>query len=153
MRNNPNDHEGYDPSMGDGATGGKMKVEIEIDEAQIVALVKQRLAELFSSDARYRDTGVRDRVRLIVDGAAVAAVDKARAAIEGRLPAFAAEAVERQVKADIENATRRGLGALKKLYAGFDPARMTPEQLAWLKDQIAKAAAAKEGQAAAGEGK
>jgi hypothetical protein len=50
------------------------------------------------------------------------------------------DAVERAAKEDIEKAAKRGLGALRRLYVGFDPAKLTPDQKAWLEKQIAEAA-------------
>lgn len=121
-----------------------MKITVEVSESRVSELVRQRIAELFSDDARYRDTGARELIRGIVDAAAVSAVAQARALIESELPALAADAVDRAVRADIESAAKRGMGTLRKLYAGRDPAKLPPEQRAWLESQIATAAKAKE---------
>lgn len=117
-----------------------MQITVDVSEDRVTQLVRQRIAELFSDDARFRDTGVRDVLRRIVDDAAVAAVRAARDSIAAELPALAAEAVRHAVEADIQAAARRGLGALRKLYAGFDPARLTTEQRTWIERQIAEAA-------------
>lgn len=116
-----------------------MQITVEVAEERVADLVRQRIAELFSDDARFRETGVRDLLRRIVDEAATTAVCSARDAIAAELPAIAAEAVRRAVKDDIEKTAKRGLGALRKLYAGFDPAKLTPEHRAWLEQQIAEA--------------
>lgn len=60
------------------------------------------------------------------------------------LPAMAVEAVRREIENEIGLAAKRGLKALSKLYAGFDPNKLTPEQRAWLESQIANAAKNKE---------
>jgi hypothetical protein len=44
------------------------------------------------------------------------------------------------VKDEIATAAKRGITALRKLYAGFDPAKLTADQRAWLEKQIAGAA-------------
>ena len=124
-----------------------MQITVEIDEQQLVMLVRGRIAELFSDDSRFRETSVRDLVRKIVDDAAVKAVVQARDAIAAELPAIATEAVRRGVIEEIGNAARRGLRVLHKLYAGFDPHELTEEQRAWLEGQIAKAANSREGEA------
>ena len=117
-----------------------MQITVEVDEKQITRLVSQRIGELFSDDARYRDTSVRDAIRGIVDVAAQAAVEAARDAIKADLPAIATDAVHRAVRADIDKAAARGLAALKKLYVGFDPNQLTAEQRAWLERQIVSTA-------------
>lgn len=116
-----------------------MQVTVEIPDGRIAELVRQRINELLSDDARYRETGVRALVREIVDKAAGEAVRQANDAISAELPTMAAEAVRRATHEEIERAAKRGLGALRKLYAGFDPARLTQEQLAWVKRQIEEA--------------
>lgn len=116
-----------------------MQITVEVPEDRVASLVRQRIDELFSNDARFRETGVRDLVRSIVDETATTAVKSARDAIAAELPAMATEAVKRAVKDDIEKAAKRGLGALRKLYAGFDPAKLTPEQRSWVEKQIAEA--------------
>lgn len=117
-----------------------MEITVTVDEEKIKNLVRERIAELFSQDSRFRETGVRELVRGIVDEAAVKAVQKARDAIADDLPKLAATAVDIAIREDIEKAAKRGIGALRKLYAGFDPTKLTPEQRAWLETQIAKAA-------------
>ena len=121
-----------------------MQITVEVDESKIADLVRERIAELFSQDARYRETGVREEVRRIVDGAAVKAVSQAEKSIEAELPAMAAEAVRRETENEIGLAAKRGLKALSKLYAGFDPKTLTPDQRAWLETQIANAVKNKE---------
>lgn len=130
----------------DERSGTEVKITVEVEEERIASMVRQRIGELFSDDARFRETGVRDLLRRIVDDAAVAAVNAARDAIAAQLPEMAASAVEQAVKVDIANAAKRGMGALRKLYAGFDPTKLTAEQRAWLEKQIATAANAKDGQ-------
>ncbi len=98
-----------------------MQNTVEVAEERVANLVRQRIAEPFSYDARFRETGVRDLLRRIVDEAATTAVRSARDAIA------------------IEKATKRGLVALRKLYAGFDPAKLKPEQQAWLEKQTSEA--------------
>ena len=121
-----------------------MQITVEVNEGQIRALVKERIAELFSQDSRYRETAVREHVRKIVDDAAIAAVRGAEEAIAADLPAIAAEAVLRETENEIGLAAKRGLKALSKLYAGFDPSKLTPEQRAWLETQLVKTAGQKE---------
>jgi hypothetical protein len=116
-----------------------MQITVEISEEKFTNLVRQRIEELFSNDARFRETAVRDLLRIIVDEAAVTAVRIARDSIASELPAMATDAVRMAVKDDIEKAAKRGLGALRKLYAGFDPSKLTPEQRAWVEKQIAEA--------------
>jgi hypothetical protein len=116
-----------------------MQITVEVTEERVSNLVRRRIAELFSDDARFRETGVRNLLRQIADEAAMTAVRSARDAIASELPAMAADAVRRAVKDDIDKAAKRGLGALRKLYAGFDPSKLLPEQRAWLEKQIAEA--------------
>lgn len=123
---------------------GYMQITVEVDESKIADLVRERIEELFSLDTRYRETGVREMVRKIVDDAAVNAVSQAEKSIEADLPAMAAEAVRRETENEIGLAAKRGMRALQKLYAGFDPKKLTPEQRAWLESQIANAAKNKE---------
>ena len=117
-----------------------MQITVEISEVTITNLVRDRLAELFSDDSRYRATMVRDALRRIVDDAALIAVKNARDAIADKLPELASVAVERAIKNDIEKAAKRGIDALRKLFAGFDPNKLTLEQRLWLENQIKKAA-------------
>lgn len=116
-----------------------MKLEIEVPEHKISEMVKTRIDELFSTDARYRETRVRDLVMAIVDEAAVSAVRSARNEISAKLPEMARESVARMLAIEIDNAAKRGLSALRKLYAGFDPSKLTDDQRAWLVKQIAEA--------------
>jgi hypothetical protein len=118
-----------------------VQITVNIDDSKVADLVRERIGELFSADSRYRETSVRDHVRRLVDDAAVAAVRAASAEIAGQLPEMARQAVERQVREDIQAAAKRGLQALRKLYAGFDPAKLTDQQRTWLVDQISGAAA------------
>jgi hypothetical protein len=117
-----------------------MNITVEVSESEIAKLVRERIAELFSSDARYRETAVRGYVRSIVDHAAVEAVRGAQEAIASQLPEMAVDAVTRATKAEMEAAAKRGLRAFTKLNAGFNPNRMIPELKAWLEHQLAKAA-------------
>ena len=117
-----------------------MKITVDVEESQICNLVKTRIAELFSTDARYRESRVRELINKIVDETAVSAVRQARDTIAGELPKLASEAVSRAIKLDMDKAATRGMGALRKLYAGFDPSKLTPEQRAWLEKQLATAA-------------
>ena len=63
-----------------------MQITVEVAEERVADLVRQRIAELFSDDARFRETGVRDLLRKIVDEAATTAVRSARDAIAAELP-------------------------------------------------------------------
>jgi len=117
-----------------------MQITVDVPEEKVAALVRTRISELFSGDARYRETGVRKLVQKIVDDAAVDAVRQARDAINKQLPAMATAAVNEALHADIAAAAKRGLNALRKLYVGFDPNKLTAEQRAWLENQIAGAA-------------
>lgn len=117
-----------------------MKITVDVPESQVENLVKQRIAELFSDDSRYRETGVRELVRKIVDDAAVSAVQEAQKSMSAKFPALAEAAVTCATQEAIASAAKRGLKALSKLYDGFDPAKLTTEQRAWLERQIAEAA-------------
>jgi histone H3/H4 len=117
-----------------------MQITVDVSEERILALVRQRIAELFSDDARFRETNVRQLLRGIVDDGAVAAVSAARNMLAGKLADMARDAVELAVKDEIATAAKRGITALRKLYAGFDPAKLTADQRAWLEKQIAGAA-------------
>lgn len=117
-----------------------MQITVDIEERRVADLVRGRIAELLSDDARYRGTPVRDLLRRMVDDAATTAVRAARDAIAAELPAMAAEAVRAAIKNEIDRAAKRGMGALRKLFAGFDPSKLTPEQRSWLEKQIAEGA-------------
>lgn len=117
-----------------------MRITVEVPEEKVELLVRNRIAELFCSDSRFRETGVRELVRKIVDDSAVAAVRSATESIKTKLPAMASEAVNAATRNAIQDAAKRGLKALSKLYAGFDPSKLTVEQRAWLESQIAGAA-------------
>jgi len=121
-----------------------MLITVDVSEQQIERLVRERIAELFSNDSRFRETGVRELLRRIVDETAVQAVRLARDGIMAELPAMASESVRLAVKDDIDKAAKRGLGVLRKLYAGFDPSKLTNEQRAWLEKQIADSASKEE---------
>lgn len=116
-----------------------MQITVDVNEERVADLVRQRLDELFSDDARYRDSGVRDQIRRLVDDAALGAVMAARDHIAGELPAMANAAVRREITDEMQRAAKRGLAMLRKLYAGFDPNKLAPEQRAWLEKQIALA--------------
>ena len=113
-----------------------MNVTVEINEARITELVRQRIGELFSDDSRFRETPARDLIRRLTDEAAVSAIKQARDKIADELPVMAEDALRVALKADMELAAKRGTAALRKLYAGFDPAKLLPEQRAWLVKQI-----------------
>lgn len=116
-----------------------MEIEVTIDERRIVSLVEQRVRELFSDDSRYRESGLRDLLRGIVDDAALEAVQAARDRITSEIPAIAVTALRDAVKLEMEKAAQRGLATLKKLFVGFDPRTMTDEQRAWLQRQLVAA--------------
>jgi hypothetical protein len=121
-----------------------MEITVHIPDDKIQSMVKQRLAELFGDDARYRDTSAREMVRAIVDESAVSAVKAAREKVEADLPTIAESAVRDAIKNDILLAAKRGIGALKKLFVGFDPAKLTEEQRDWLTRQLTAAAKSKD---------
>jgi hypothetical protein len=121
-----------------------MEIIVTIPDDKIQQMVKQRLVELFGDDARYRETSAREMVRAIVDESAVAAVRSAREKVEADLPVIAEVAVREAIKNDIMLAAKRGIGALKKLFVGFDPAKLTEDQRDWLTRQLTAAAKAKD---------
>jgi hypothetical protein len=118
-----------------------MQITVEVSEERITTLVRQRIAELFSDDSRFRDSSVRDVLRRIVDEAATTAVREAQNSIAAELPAMAAAAVRNAVQDEIKKAAKRGAKTLRKLYAGFDPNGLTQEQKTWLEKQTAQASA------------
>ena len=121
-----------------------MQITVEVSESTLERLVKERVGELFSYDARYRSTPVREYVRGLVDEAAGAAVKTALESILPELKEYAIEAVRESTKNAMKNAACRGLKALKKLYSHFDPEKMTEDQRAWLERQIEKEAGTRE---------
>jgi hypothetical protein len=112
-----------------------MLITVDVSEQQMSKLVRERIEELFRNDSS---------LRKIVDEIAVAAVRSARDAMMSEFPAMASESVRLAVKDDIDKAAKRGLGVLRKLYAGFDPSKLTNEQRAWLEKQIADSASKEE---------
>jgi DNA invertase Pin-like site-specific DNA recombinase len=117
-----------------------MQITVDVPEDRIRRLVAQRIDELFGDDARYRESRVRDLVRTIVDETAAVAVIAARDAIRHEFVQMAQDAVSEATRAEIAAAAKRGLAALRKLFAGFDPAKLTPEQRKWVEKQIADSA-------------
>ena len=117
-----------------------MQITVEVADAAIRKLVQQRIVELFGDDSRYRETGARALVRRVVDEAAVEAVRRARDAIAGEVDGMAEAAYREGIKLEMAGAVKRGLKALGKLWGGFDPAKLTDEQRAWLVGQMSKAA-------------
>jgi hypothetical protein len=113
-----------------------MKIEVEIPEDKITRLVLDRIGELFSEDARYRETAVRTAMHRIVDETAERAVRDAADAIAKDIPEIAKRVVREAVERQMQNATQRGLSALKKLWVGFDPQKLTPEMRVWLQSQL-----------------
>jgi hypothetical protein len=121
-----------------------MEIIVHVPDDKIQQMVKQRLDELFGDDARYRETSAREMVRAIVDESAVAAVRAAREKVEADLPVIAEVAVREAIKNDIMLAAKRGIGALKKVFVGFDPAKLTEDQRDWLTRQLTAAAKVKD---------
>ena len=117
-----------------------MQITINVDEGQIERMVRARVAELFSADARYREAGVRLTVNKFVDDAATEAVKEAWQNIKDKIPAMANQALTVAVNNEMTKAANRGLKMISKLFAGFDPKDLTPEQREWLTNQITKQA-------------
>ena len=125
-----------------------MQLTIEIDEGRLAELLKERVASLFRTDGGYRDDDATERaqVRKLLNEAITPVLIAARDKIAGELPAIAEASLRAAAKYEIDLAAKRGLGVMRKLFAGFDPAKLTPEQAEWLKAQMTGAGTKPEGE-------
>lgn len=98
-----------------------MKIEVEVSEAAIEKLVRQRMGWFFGDDFWNRRQIERALVRQIADGAAIEAVKNARARL-------AVDALIAGVDVGVKIA----------LWTGFDPGKLTEGQQAWLVGQMEK---------------
>jgi hypothetical protein len=117
-----------------------MKITVEVPEERISQIIQTRINELFSEDSRYRESDIRTTIHRIIDTYALEAVKSAKDRIELEIPTMASEAVKKTMQYEMDKTAKRGFGALSKLYSGFDPAKLTQEQRAWLEKQITEAA-------------
>ena len=115
-----------------------MQVTLEIDERRFRDLAQARMDELFSDDARFRESPVRSMIRRITDDVAVEAVRQARAKIEIELPAMAETILREEIREAMRRESKAHVRDMRKLYSGFDPARLSEQQRAWVLDQTAK---------------
>jgi len=118
-----------------------MQVTLEIDERRFRDLAQARMDELFSDDARFRESPVRSMIRRITDDVAVEAVRQARERIEIELPAMAETILREEIRAGMRKEAAKMVRGMRKLYSGFDPAKLSEQQRAWVLDQTAKRAA------------
>lgn len=122
-----------------------ISISVSVPVKRLQDFMRERVAELFGADARYRQTGVRDMIRRSVDSAAEHAVaDALRAELPG-LPALVCKAVRQALEAAVTDsarkAAREATAEWRKL--GLDPARMTLEQLEWARGVMEKQKGAK----------
>ena len=115
-----------------------MQVTLEIDERRFRDLAQARMDELFSDDARFRESPVRSMIRRITDDVAVEAVRQARAKIEIELPAMAETILREEIREAMRRESKAHVRDMRKLYSGFDQARLCEQQRAWVLDQTAK---------------
>jgi hypothetical protein len=94
--------------------------------------------ELFSDDARFRESPVRSMIRRITDEVACEAVKQARAKIEIELPAMAETILREEIRAGMRKEAAKMVRDMRKLYSGFDPARLSEQERAWVLVQAEK---------------
>jgi hypothetical protein len=115
-----------------------MQVTLEIDERRFRDLAQARMDELFSDDARFRESPVRSMIRRMTDEVACEAVKHAREKIEIELPAMAATILREEIRARMQMESAKIVRDVRKLYSGFDPAKLTEQERAWVLDQAGK---------------
>jgi sRNA-binding carbon storage regulator CsrA len=115
-----------------------MQVTLEIDERRFRDLAQARMDELFSDDARFRESPVRSMIRRITDDVAVEVVRQARAKIEIELPAMAETILREEIRAGMRKEAAKMVRDMRKLYSGFDPARLSEQERAWVLVQAEK---------------
>ncbi len=115
-----------------------MQVTLEIDERRFRDLAQARMDELFSDDARFRESPVRSMIRRITDDVAVEAVRQARLKIEIELPAMAETILREEIRAGMHREAAKMVRDMRKLYSGFDPAKLSEQERAWVLVQAAK---------------
>jgi hypothetical protein len=113
-----------------------MTITVEVENAKIEKHVRERIAELFSDDARFRDGAARAYIRQCTDDAVRACgipamIAEMLPAISAKvMPACMEEALEKSMRAALREATKDG----------FDLRLLTDEQRAWYQEQAAKRA-------------
>jgi hypothetical protein len=115
-----------------------MQVTLEIDERRFRDLAQARMDELFSDDARFRESPVRSMIRRITDDVAVEAVRQARERIEIELPAMAETILREEIRAGMRKEAAKMVRDMRKLYSGFDPAKLSEQERAWVLVQAEK---------------
>jgi hypothetical protein len=118
-----------------------MQVTIEIDERRFRDLAQARMDELFSDDARFRESPVRSMIRRITDDVAVEAVKQARAKIEIELPAMAETILREEIREAMRRESKAHVREMRKLFGGFDPAKLSEQERAWVLSQAGKISA------------
>ena len=113
-----------------------MKITVEIDDAAIEREVKVRVNELFSEDARYRNTSARELIRNRVD-AAIVASDMPQL-IAAMLPDISRTVLQECIAESLRRSARKHLREMTK--CGFNLELLTPEERKWAEGQIAKKA-------------
>ena len=117
-----------------------MQLTINIDEARLTEILQEQASELFLSG--YQHDEPRREFRKMIDQALGTAITENMKTIN--VEEITAAAVRTAVKEEADKAAKRGLGVLRKQFAGFNPAKLPEDQRAWLEEQIAKAAKTQE---------
>ena len=118
-----------------------MQIVLEVDERRFRDLAQARMDELFSDDARFRESPVRSMIRRITDDVACEAVRQARAKIEIELPAMAETILREEIRAVMHREAARTVRDMRKLYGGLDPSKLTEKERAWVLEEKARRSA------------
>jgi hypothetical protein len=113
-----------------------MKITVEIEDAAIEREVKVRVHELFSEDARYRNTTARELIRSRVD-AAIVASDMPQL-IAAMLPDISRTVLQECIAESLKRSARAHLRKMTK--CGFNLELLTDDERKWAEEQIAKKA-------------
>jgi cation transport ATPase len=113
-----------------------MKITVEIDDAAIEREVKVRVHELFSEDARYRNTSARELIRRSVDTAIVGS-DMTQL-IAAMLPDISRTVLTECIADALRRSARARLREMTK--CGFNIELLTDDERKWAEEQIAKKA-------------
>ena len=113
-----------------------MKITVEIEDAAIEREVKVRVHELFSEDARYRNTTARELIRSRVD-AAIVASDMPQL-IAAMLPDISRTVLQECIAESLKRSARAHLREMTK--CGFNLELLTDDERKWAEEQIAKKA-------------
>lgn len=115
-----------------------MDITVKVLDEDVQRMVQERANELFAPHSTYNDAPLRRQLREVMDTELARVFAGALPAVTADLPALAEAALRDAFVKSIERMAKDHARSLRKQFAGFDPASLTPEKRRWVSEQIAK---------------